>query len=364
MIFSILLGIVAVSLLSVILWNVWRLVRSPLPLEMQKALEAKADQKMGLLKDEWSKRLGEELERVWKQVQGQVQTTDKSVSQKLEEANRTFADVKEQLGKLKQATEQVESVGRNVALLQEQLRAPKFRGEFGEHFLEGLLAQIMPQGSDFYSTQYEFLGGERVDAVIRLGDRLVPVDSKFPLDQFRKMVQAGTAQEKELCRREFNQDIKRHIDAISQKYIRPNEGTFDFALMYIPAENVYYEIIIREEGVSDDRGIFQHAIRKKVIPVSPNSFYAYLQVILLGLRGFTVERRAEEILSGLIRLQRELTAVRESFDKAQKQLGFALTNFQEADKYLSRFENKLQSIEAPDSPAELLEKDKEMVKDQ
>ena len=201
--------------------------------------------------------------------------------------------------------------------------------------------------SDFYSLQYGFSDGERVDAVIRVGGRVVPVDAKFPLEQFQRLAGAVTDEERAQWRKGLIQDVKGHIDAIAHKYIRPSEGTFDFALMYIPAENVYYEVVVKDEGVSDERGLFRHAIEKQVIPVSPNSFYAYLQVILQGLRGFAVEERAKEILSSLSRLQKELGAVREDFDKAGKQLKFAVSNFENAQRHLSRFEDRLEAIELP-----------------
>jgi DNA recombination protein RmuC len=341
MVFS---GVVLV-LLSLVLLFLWRLVRSPLPLEVQQALEKRTEDKLSVLKDEWSKRLGSEVQRVWDQVQGQVRTAESSVGKKLEEANRTYAQVREELGKLKEATEQVEAVGRNVASLQELLRAPKMRGGFGEFFLADLLTQIVP--ADFYSLQYEFSGGERVDAVIRLGNRLVPLDAKFPLEQFRRLTQAVTEEEQADCHRRLIHDVKQHIDAVAEKYIRPDEGTFDFALMYIPAENVYYQAVLKDEGIGDGKGIFQHAIKRRVIPVSPNSLYAYLQVILLGLRGFAVEQRTKEILSDLIRLQQEFTAVKEDFDVAGKQLRYAVANFEKAERHLGRFEDRLGAMESP-----------------
>ena len=339
------LGVTFLILLLLILAAVWRLVRSPLPLEMQQALERKEEAKLSLLKEEWSRRLAQEIQRIWEQVQGQVRTTEGSMSQKLQQANDTFSKVTQELGRLQEATKKVEEVGRNVISLQDLLRAPKIRGGIGESFLADLLSQIMP--SDFYSLQYEFQGGERVDAVIRVGGRLVPVDAKFPLEQFRRMAGAVTDEERQKWRKGLIQDVKTHIDSIAQKYIRPSEGTFDFALMYIPAENVYYEVAMKDEGLSDERSLFQHAIRRQVIPVSPNSFYAYLQVILQGLKGFRVEEKAREILEGLSRLQRELSGVREDFDKAGKQLRFAVTNFENAQRHLSRFEDRLEGIEIP-----------------
>ncbi len=341
------------------LLKIWKLVRSPLPLEMQQRLEEKEEKKLDALKQEWSKRLGEEVRRISEEVHRQVRTTEDTVGQKLQQANDTVAKVERELGRLQEATQKVEEVGRNVSSLQDLLRAPKMRGGIGEFFLADLLAQIFPPGGNYFSLQHEFSNGERVDAVICLQDRLVPIDSKFPLENFRKMGQAVTDEERSVWRRTFVRDIKQHIDVIAEKYIRPSEGTFDFALMYIPAENVYYETIIKEDGVGDDKGVFQHALRRQVIPVSPNTFFAYLQVILQGLRGLAVEQRAQEILADLMRLQKELLGVREDFDRAGKQLEFAKSNFEKADKRLARFEERLIAIEttpgaALEAPAKAL----------
>ena len=341
---SILFGIVAIGLLMTILWRVWNMVRFPLPLEMQEALERKEEAKIEVLKKEWSTRLAEEVMRISQQVQGQVSVTEQSVGQKLQQANESIEKVAGELGRLQEATRKVEEVGRNVASLQDLLRAPKMRGGLGEFFLAELLAQIFPPGGEFFKLQYGFSDGERVDAVICLQDRLVPVDSKFPLENFQKMGQAVTNEERNAWRKVFVRDVKLHIDAIAQKYIRPAERTFDFALMYIPAENVYYETIIKEDGVADEKGIFQHALEKKVIPVSPNSFYAYLAVIVQGLNGFDVERHAQEILGSLMKLKSELAAVREDLNRAGKQMGNAVENFQKADKHLGKFQDRLENI--------------------
>ena len=338
-----LFGVVSIALLVSILLSVWRMVRNPLPPEMQEALERKEALRMEALEQKISGRVTDTLRLALDQFQGQVRTTEQSVGQRLQQTQQALTSLSRDMGQLQEATRKVEEVGRNMATLQDLLRAPKMRGGLGEFFLADLLAQILP--SDFYTLQYGFPDGERVDAAIRLRDRVVPVDSKFPLENFRRMGQAVTDAERAESRKVFVRDVKLHIDAIAQKYIRPGEGTYDFALMYIPAENVYYETIIKEDGVADDRGIFQHSLRCRVIPVSPNSFYAYLQVILLGLRGLAVEQDAQKILEGLMRLQRELNMVREDFGKAGKQLGFAVENFDKADKRLARFEGRLGAIE-------------------
>lgn len=359
------LSVAGLVLLGVLLWLVWRLVRSPLPLEMQEALERKEESKLQALREEWAKRLGEEFDRVWRQLHGQVQATEQSVSQKLQQANSTYAQLSHDLGRLQEATRRVEEVGRSVATLEDLLRAPKLQGGLGEFLLADLLAQVFPQGSGIYALEHGFSDGERVDAVIRLQERLVPIDSKFPLESFRRMSRAATDEEKASLRRQLLREVRGHIDSIAEKYIRPSEGTFDFALMYIPAENVYYEAVLRDEP-AEEQGIFQHATLRRVIPVSPNSFYAYLQVILLGLRGLAVERRAQEILEGLIKLQKEFAGVQEDFDVAGKQIRHALTNFERADRRLGRFEDKLQAIEsAPEeTPGRLARPDAISIKEE
>lgn len=340
---SALFGVAVLLMMGFFLWRAGRLMRSPLPLDMQEALEKKEADKLAALEQRISTRMIETVRLVMDQFQGQVRTTEQSVSQKLEQTQQALAGVSRDLGQLQEATRKMEEVGRNMASLQDLLRAPKMRGGLGEFFLNDLLTQILP--SDFFTLQYGFPDGERVDAAIRLRDRVVPVDSKFPLENFRKMGLAATDAEKSDCRKQFVRDVKIHIDVIARKYIRPGEGTYDFALMYIPAENVYYETIIKEDGVADDKGIFQHALKNHVIPVSPNSFYAYLQVILLGLKGLAIEQDAQKILETLMRLQRDMSGVREDFSKAGKQLGFAMENFDKADKRLARFEGRLGALE-------------------
>jgi len=189
------------------------------------------------------------------------------------------------------------------------LRAPKFRGGLGELMLERLLDDILPHQN--YRLQHRFQSGEAVDAVTQIGDNLVPIDSKFPLEDFQRVLAAESDRERESRRRQFTRTVKKHIDNVT-KYILPDEGTFDFALMYIPAENVYYETILRDGAEGSE--VYSYALQKRVIPVSPNSFYAYLQVIILGLKGLHIEHTASEILRHLSRLQGEFEGFQEDYD--------------------------------------------------
>jgi len=248
------------------------------------------EEKINALRREWSDTLSKNTELILKQLNESAkvqQMVSSNMGERLDSAAKVFGDVKKSLGSLDEKTQQIYEVGKDIASLQEILRAPKMRGGLGELFLESLLEQIMPR-KDFYELQHCFKTGERVDAVIKIGSRLVPVDSKFPLESFKRFVDVQTDEEKRHAKKEFIKAVNTHIDNIAAKYILPDEDTYDFALMYIPAENVYYETIIKDEGFGEEKSIFSHAISKKVIPVSPNSFYAYLQVIILGMKGLKV----------------------------------------------------------------------------
>jgi len=195
--------------------------------------------------------------------------------------------------------------------------------------------------------QHQFKNGDVVDAVILIGANFVPVDSKFPLENFRRVVEAATESERIAARKQFLRDVKRHVDAIATKYILCDEGTYDFALMYVPAENVYYETIIKEDNAGDERQLFGYALGKRVIPVSPNSFYAYLQTILLGLRGMKVEERAHEILNTLARLRADFEKLQENFRVLGKHLTNAQGSYADTERTLTKFDAKLSQIEAP-----------------
>jgi DNA recombination protein RmuC len=160
------------------------------------------------------------------------------------------------------------------------------------------------------------------------------------------MLEARSEQEKRTAARTFRADVKKHIDAIAEKYIRPDEGTFDFALMYVPAENIYYETIIKDETVPEEEGLYGYAMDKKVVPVSPNSFYAHLRVIVLGFKGLKIERSAKEILQGLERLGSELGKFSDIFGTLGQQLSNARNNFEKADKQLVNLMERFKTIQS------------------
>ena len=270
----------------------------------------------------------------------------KTVGERIDGTIKVFGDLKESLGELTQRTKAIEEVGRNISSLQEILRAPKPRGGLGELLLGRLLADILPHEN--YQLQYDFVSGGCVDAVIKIGGNLVPIDSKFPLEDFERILAAGSEKEQADLRRQFTRTIKKHIDAVT-KYIRPDENTFDFALMYIPAENVYYETILHGD---EDSEIYSYSLQKRVIPVSPNSFYAYLQVIILGLKGLHIEKTARDILGHLGRLQGDLQDFQEDYSTLGGHIRHAAQKYDEASRKLTRFDEKLQIV--GDTPAEKL----------
>jgi DNA recombination protein RmuC len=236
----------------------------------------------------------------------------------------------------------MEQVGRDISGLEQILRAPKVRGGLGEVLLERLLADILP--ADGYRMQHAFRSGDKVDAVVLVAGRLVPVDSKFPLENFRRLLEETDDDRRERARRAFVRDVKNRVDEVAKKYIVPDEGTFDFALMYIPAENVYYEAVLRDDAGSAEDSLLGHALSRRVVPVSPNSFYAYLQVILLGLRGLRIEQNAREILGVLGRLSVDAGKFREQFDTLGRHLTNARNKHEEAGALLTRFEARLEDV--------------------
>jgi len=283
------------------------------------------------------------LQKVNSDFNTNIQKLKDSTADRLDKAALAIKDVYGRLGEVQESTKQVNEVAKDISSLQDILRAPKLRGGIGEYFLSDLLKQILPPSR--YELQHRFKSREIVDAVIILKDGMVPVDSKFPLENFKKVIQAKSEAEKISAKKIFIRDVKKHIDAIAQKYILPDEGTLDFALMYIPAENVYYEVIIKDENLDDGKSLFKHAIDNKVIPVSPNSFYGYLQTILMGLRGMRIEERAQEILKNISRLEGDFARVTDDFQKMGTHLKNLSGSYDNTEKRLGKFGDKLESLE-------------------
>ena len=274
-----------------------------------------------------------------------MQQTQRTLGERLDNTAQVVGAVQRSLGSLEEANRKIYEIGKDISSLQQILQAPKLRGGLGELLLEDLLTQILP--ADHFIMQHTFRSGQKVDAVIKLGAGLVPVDAKFPLENFRRILDAQTDDDRSRMRRAFVTDVKRHIESVATKYILPDENTFDFALMYIPAENVYYEIVVKDAAMLD-ADIGEYALARKVIPVSPGCFYAYLQAIVLGLRGLRIEERSHEILQQLGRLRGDFDRFRDDFRLVGKHLNNATASFSGADRRLERLETRFASVVGAD----------------
>ncbi|OGL78245.1 hypothetical protein A3J43_03260 [Candidatus Uhrbacteria bacterium RIFCSPHIGHO2_12_FULL_54_23] len=219
-----------------------------------------------------------------------IDATTRAINERLDKAAQVVAGVAKELGA-------VQEMGRGMKDLQDFLRSPKLRGNIGEQVLKDLLEQFFPR--EHFELQYTFQSGERVDALLKTDKGLIPIDSKFPMENFMKIMKADSEGERDGLRRDFVRDVKKHVDAIAKKYILPQEGTVDFAVMYIPSESVYYEII------RDDADLNNYANSKKVFLVSPNSFFYFLKVIMMGMEGKRVEAQAKQILEVLVAMQQD-----------------------------------------------------------
>ncbi len=262
----------------------------------------------------------------------------------LSDSHRQYSDsvdkVQTRLGELQESTKTMVLIGRDIASLQDILKTPKLRGGLGEFFLGQLLAQILPQ--ECFELQYGFKDGNKVDAIIRLGEWLIPVDAKFPLENFRRYVEENDEEKRIPIKKEFYKDVKKRIDEIADKYILPQEGTADFAMMYIPAENVYYEIILKSDNQTES--IFEYAMKRKVIPTSPNSLYAYLQAIVRGLKGLRIERSALQVLEALQQLENDFKKISIELEKMGGHLGNAQSAHDRVTKNFDRVQNKLTAL--------------------
>jgi DNA recombination protein RmuC len=302
--------------LAILLLVAWRLrPEGARPTEVQDALSAGLDP------------LRQRIEGLETRVTGRLDSVQQTLVTSLGPSMRSIG---EELVKLGAATQRMVEIGKDISQLQDLLRPPALRGAIGEILLERLLAACLPPSS--YRAQHRFEDGLVVDYVIDLGEVLVPVDAKFPLDAFQRL-QESPEDQRERLRRELLRQVRSHIDDVA-RYVRPDEGTLDFALMYVPAENVYYELVAYGSG---EPGLFSYIQERRVFPVSPILFHAYLQTIALGLRGMQVERQARKILDLLSRLSIDFQGLRDAFRTLGTHLGHARDRYEELDRRMERF---------------------------
>lgn len=277
------------------------------------------------------------------QLVSQAQTT---VATELRNSQEVLGRVGKQLGEIQQAGRDLSQA---TQTLQSVLGGAKTRGSLGEVALEAILADALPRSA--YETQYRFSTGAIVDAIIRTGEKVISIDSKFPLETYRRMADSG-----EEARREFFQAVRKHAESVAEKYILQNEGTLDVALMFVPSEGVYYELLMTSDaklGRLDD-----HCRSKGVLPVSPNTLHAYLSAILMGLKGMQVAENAKHLLAGLAGLQSQLDSFAKVYDTLGNHIRHAQQCYDEADRKLDRTRGNLEQMaqgNLPEAPAKALE---------
>ncbi|PIP30867.1 hypothetical protein COZ22_01855 [bacterium (Candidatus Howlettbacteria) CG_4_10_14_3_um_filter_37_10] len=261
-------------------------------------------------------------------MQQKIDQTTRDMNDRLDRAANVIGHVSKELGSLQE-------IGRNMKGLQDFLKSPKLRGNIGEAILKDLLRQFLPKEN--FALQYKFKNGATVDAIIRIDNGLIPVDAKFPIDNFTKMFQAEAEAEKLIFAKEFTRDVKKHIDDISKKYILPGEGTVDFAVMYIPSEAIYYEIAINSGDLD------RYALTKKVFLVSPNSFSYLVRTILVGLEGKKITEASKQILAALHAIRQDNDKFGQSLSVLNRHITNAKSSMEGVANEYEKLSSKIES---------------------
>lgn len=270
-------------------------------------------------------------------VAGRLEGIDSRMTQTQTAGQDLAQDIFESLGDVRRATATVAEQAKSFTSLQELLGAPKPRGGLGEAMLEELLRQVLPPSA--YETQHRFSDGVVVDAIVRAGGQIVCIDSKFPLTNYQKMCGAEADPERVAAERAFARDVHKHITDIAARYIVPDEGTLDFALMYIPAEGVYSEVLRSSHG---GRPLFELAIEARVIPMAPLTLYGYLQTLLLGLKCLKIEANAATVLRSCERLHRDVEAFAVDYETLGRHLTNARGKYEDSSRSLGRLRERIE----------------------
>ncbi len=276
------------------------------------------------------RRLTDMISKQLSEVRGSVDYTSREMNNQISSFTRETVRIKEEMESMQEAVKEISS-------FQEFFRSPKIRGQWGEAGLEHVLGEYFP--AELYSTQHTFSSGEKVDAVLKLpSGKLLPIDSKFPFDNFRKMIDSQ-GKEKEMFRQRFFNDVKERIKEISEKYILPSESTVDFAVMYVPAEAVYYEI-----NMERDTDISEYARKRKVILSSPNTFYLTLRAVEQWFRDTRISKHAQEIMNRLSQVEKDGEKLTEDFRKLGIHLSNASSAYKSSEKRVVLLGKKVNKI--------------------
>ncbi len=305
----------------------------------------------------------QQLNELARTVDNKIGESHKQVNESLKfhssESNKIIRDVTERLTRLDETNKQVISFADQLQSLQDILKNPKQRGTIvGEYYLETILSRVLPPKT--YKIQYAFSNGEIVDAVVFVKDKIIPIDSKFSLENYNRIIEANQGgNNPEPFIQEFKKDIKKRIDETS-KYIRPNENTLEFAFMFIPHESIYYDLLVAEVGniKINTQDLVEYAFKKKVIIVSPTSFLAYLQTVLQGLNALEIEKGAKEIIKSIGELGIHLRAYETYHEKLGNSLNTVLGHFNKSDQEFKKIDKDVLRIAGSSPELALLEVEK------
>jgi len=266
-----------------------------------------------------------------KEIRGSVDGTSKAMNQQIFSFTKETVQIREDM-------RQVQEVMKNISSFQEIFRSPKLRGEWGEESLEHILGEYFPK--ELYEPQHLFSSGKQVDVALKLpNNKILPIDAKFSYDNYKKMVEAENEEEKKLFRKKFIEDTKARIQEISSEYILPSEGTTDQAIMYIPAEAVYYEITMMQ-----DEDLVKFARSKRIILASPNNILLTLSAVVHWYKDVQIGRKTRDILKRLARVQQDAKKIMDVFRKLGNHLKNALSSYENSDKLLSRFDDRVERL--------------------
>ncbi len=298
----------------------------------------KADEDNTLL--EWAKSTQKDIKELQGVLAKSLEQSNKNVTDTLlktsDSLNKRLDKAAEVIGALQKEAGQFSSISQSMRDLQSFLQSPKLRGNIGEQVLGDLISQIFPKKT--FHLQYMFKSGTKVDAAIQTDAGILPIDSKFPMENFQRIIEGETKKDRETARQDFKKDVRKHLDDIAKKYILPEEGTMDFALMYVPSEPVYYEIV-------NSNSLTDYARQKRVYPVSPTTLYAHLQMILLTFEGKKIESRSKEIFILLRAIQKDYERVEAHLTTLGGHIGNAYNKFSEVSNTFIRLGQKLTTTE-------------------
>lgn len=294
-------------------------------------------------KSDSSLMIQQQLSDIRKTLENQLSESNKTLQVQFGQSAKIIGDVTEKLTKLDETNRQVVGFADQLQNLQDILKNPKQRGVLGEYYLETVLKNVLPPGS--YQMQYPFKDGTIVDAVVFVDKRIIPIDSKFSLENYNRILEARAPEDKKRYENAFIQDLKARIEETS-KYVKPEENTMDFAFMFIPSEAVYYDLLINKVGTitEDTNNLIYYAGKKKVIVVSPTSFLAYLQTVLQGLKNQKISEQAKEVIKEVERLGRHLGAYSEYMKRIGGHLDTTVASYNKASKELAKIDKDVVKI--------------------